>query len=60
MFAGASQPASAGSEPVYENPETQALVALVSDAATALKGKPEGWYHYEWPVPGGILPRWKS
>ena len=23
-------------------------------------GKPEGWYQYEWPVPGGILPRWKS
>jgi signal transduction histidine kinase len=29
-------------------------------AATALPGKPEGWYHYEWPVPGEILPRWKS
>lgn len=29
-------------------------------AATSLPGKPEGWYHYEWPVPGGILPRWKS
>lgn len=22
--------------------------------------KPEGWYHYQWPVPGAILPRWKS
>lgn len=22
--------------------------------------KAEGWYHYQWPVPGGILPRWKS
>ena len=22
--------------------------------------KPEGWYHYQWPVPGGMLPRWKS
>jgi len=29
-------------------------------AATTLPGKPEGWYHYEWPVPGEILPRWKS
>ncbi|HET7832780.1 MAG TPA: cache domain-containing protein [Gallionella sp.] len=29
-------------------------------AATALPDKPEGWYHYQWPVPGGILPRWKS
>jgi signal transduction histidine kinase len=29
-------------------------------AATARPEDPEGWYHYEWPVPGGILPRWKS
>ncbi len=29
-------------------------------AATAHPGKPEGWYHYQWPVPGGLLPRWKS
>ncbi|MGE5174426.1 MAG: cache domain-containing protein [Betaproteobacteria bacterium] len=29
-------------------------------AATTLPNKPEGWYHYEWPVPGGLLPRWKS
>lgn len=29
-------------------------------AATAVAEKPEGWYHYQWPVPGGLLPRWKS
>lgn len=29
-------------------------------AANALPDKPEGWYHYQWTVPGGILPRWKS
>lgn len=29
-------------------------------AAMTLPSKPEGWYHYEWPVPGGLLPRWKS
>ena len=29
-------------------------------AATTLPNKPEGWYHYQWPVPEGILPRWKS
>lgn len=29
-------------------------------AATAFADKPEGWYHYQWPVPGGLLPRWKS
>lgn len=28
--------------------------------AAMVPGKPEGWYHYEWPVPGGFLPRWKS
>lgn len=37
-------------------PIIQGLIA----AATSLPGKPEGWYHYEWPVPGGLLPRWKS
>ncbi|HLO81411.1 MAG TPA: cache domain-containing protein [Chitinophagaceae bacterium] len=36
------------------------IVEGLISAATALPGKPEGWYHYEWPVPGGILPRWKS
>lgn len=30
------------------------------DAAMALPGKPQGWYHYQWPVPGGLFPRWKS
>src|SRR6478672_10654076 len=29
-------------------------------AATRFPDKPEGWYHYEWNVPGGLLPRWKS
>jgi len=29
-------------------------------AATEVPAKPEGWYHYQWSVPGGILPRWKS
>lgn len=28
--------------------------------AASFPGKPEGWYHYEWNVPGGLLPRWKS
>lgn len=36
------------------------IIRGLIDAATALPGKPEGWYHYEWPVPGGLLPRWKS
>ena len=29
-------------------------------AATTSERKTEGWYHYQWPVPGEILPRWKS
>jgi len=29
-------------------------------AATTFPDKTEGWYHYEWNVPGGLLPRWKS
>jgi signal transduction histidine kinase len=36
------------------------IIRGLIDAATALPGKPEGWYHYQWPVPGGLLPRWKS
>jgi len=29
-------------------------------AVTTSPDKTEGWYHYEWNVPGGLLPRWKS
>jgi signal transduction histidine kinase len=29
-------------------------------AAMTSSGKPEGWYHYQWSVPDGLLPRWKS
>jgi signal transduction histidine kinase len=29
-------------------------------AVTAVPGRTDGWYHYQWPVPGGLLPRWKS
>ena len=29
-------------------------------AAMSSTSKPEGWYHYQWPVPGGLFPRWKS
>jgi len=35
------------------------ILGLIA-AATARPGREEGWYHYEWPVPGGLLPRWKS
>ena len=36
------------------------IIRGLIDAATSVPDKPEGWYHYEWPVPGGLLPRWKS
>ena len=29
-------------------------------AVTTSPAKPTGWYHYQWPVPDGLLPRWKS
>ena len=36
------------------------IIRGLIDAATAVPAKPGGWYHYQWPVPGGLLPRWKS
>lgn len=36
------------------------VVRGLLDAALAFPGKQDGWYHYQWPVPGGLLPRWKS
>lgn len=36
------------------------IIRGLIDAATAIADKPEGWYHYQWPVPDGLLPRWKS
>ena len=36
------------------------IIRGLIDAATTIRDKPEGWYHYQWPVPGGLLPRWKS
>ncbi len=29
-------------------------------AVTTFPDKTEGWYHYQWTVPGGMFPRWKS
>ncbi len=36
------------------------IIRGLINAATNTPDKQEGWYHYEWPVPGGLLPRWKS
>jgi signal transduction histidine kinase len=38
----------------------RAVIRGLLGAVTTAQGKDDGWYHYEWPVPGGILPRWKS
>ena len=43
-------------EDINGKPIIRGLIA----AATTLPKKPHGWYHYEWPVPNGLLPRWKS
>jgi signal transduction histidine kinase len=36
------------------------IIRGIIGSVTTLPDKREGWYHYEWPVPGEILPRWKS
>lgn len=36
------------------------IIRGLISAVTTFPNKPEGWYHYQWPVPGGLLPRWKS
>ena len=36
------------------------IVRGLIETTTQNPQKPEGWFHYEWPVPGGLLPRWKS
>lgn len=36
------------------------IIRGLLQAATAAPDKRSGWYHYQWPVPGGLLPRWKS
>jgi signal transduction histidine kinase len=36
------------------------VVRGLLDAAMTFPDKPQGWYHYQWPVPDGLLPRWKS
>jgi signal transduction histidine kinase len=40
--------------------EGRPIIRGLLDAVTSLPGKTEGWYHYQWPVPGELLPRWKS
>jgi signal transduction histidine kinase len=36
------------------------IIRGLISAATTAPDKTAGWYHYQWPLPGEILPRWKS
>jgi signal transduction histidine kinase len=36
------------------------IIRGLIEAASAHPDKQQGWYHYQWPIPGEILPRWKS
>lgn len=36
------------------------IVQQLIECVTTSPAKAAGWYHYQWPVPGEILPRWKS
>ena len=36
------------------------IVRGLLEATTTWPAKTDGWYHYQWPVPGGLIPRWKS
>jgi len=36
------------------------IIRDIIDAASSNSTVEGGWVHYQWPVPGGLLPRWKS
>jgi signal transduction histidine kinase len=36
------------------------IIRGLIDAVTASPDKTDGWYHYQWPIPGELFPRWKS
>ncbi len=36
------------------------IIRGLLDAVITSPTKTDGWYHYQWPVPDGLLPRWKS
>jgi signal transduction histidine kinase len=36
------------------------IIKGLIEAVTTLPTKPEGWYHYQWPIPGQMQPSWKS
>lgn len=36
------------------------IIKGLIQAATRHPARPEGWFHYQWPIPGDLIPRWKS
>jgi signal transduction histidine kinase len=36
------------------------IIRGLIEAATTHPEKPEGWFHYQWPEPGDLSPKWKS
>lgn len=36
------------------------IIRDMIDTVTTFPDKKEGWYHYEWFIPGAFLPQWKS
>lgn len=36
------------------------IIRSMIETVTTLPEKSQGWYHYQWPVPNEIHPRWKS
>ncbi len=36
------------------------IILGLIETVTTSPNKTDGWYHYQWPVPNGLLPRWKS
>lgn len=36
------------------------IIRGLLEIVTTSPDKNDGWYHYQWPVPNGLLPRWKS
>src|SRR5688572_2019488 len=38
----------------------KSVIRGILNSVTADPKKPEGWFHYQWPAPGGLTPHWKS
>lgn len=48
------------SRPDLKDINGKPIIEGLLKAATGSSVRQEGWYHYQWPEPGGLMPRWKS